>query len=64
MRTLGAGEDATDLAALAVSDEVVFWGQVPWVEGVPATVHAPRNPAGPSALSAAERQLVTELLMP
>lgn len=64
MRTLGAVEDTTDLAALAVSDEVIFWGQVPWAAGVPELDYAPRNPASPFALSAAERQLVTELLAP
>ncbi|GAA2348611.1 hypothetical protein [Dactylosporangium salmoneum] len=62
MRTLGATGDTAKLAALAVSDEVVFWGHVPWVAGVPDMDYAPRNPASPFALSVAERQLVTELL--
>ncbi|MEU8660061.1 hypothetical protein [Actinoplanes philippinensis] len=64
MRTLGAVEDPTDLAALAASDDAVFWGHVPWAAGAPETEYAPRNPAGPFALSAAERQLVAELLAP
>ncbi|MEV4135668.1 hypothetical protein AB0J72_26270 [Dactylosporangium sp. NPDC049742] len=62
MRTLGATGDTAKLATLAVSDEVVFWGHVPWVAGVPDMDYAPRNPASPFALSVAERQLVTELL--
>ncbi len=64
MRTLGAVGDTTGLAALAVSDEVAFWGRVPWVTGVPALDYAPRNPDSAFALSAAERQLVAELLTP
>jgi hypothetical protein len=64
MRTLGAAEDTTDLAALAVSDEVVFWGHVPWVAGEPTLDNAPRNPASPFALPAADRRQVAELLKP
>lgn len=64
MRTLGAAEDTTGLAALALSDEVVFWGLVPWAEGAPDEDDAPRNPGSPFALPAAERQVVSELLTP
>ncbi|BEL04500.1 hypothetical protein Q0Z83_026910 [Actinoplanes sichuanensis] len=64
MRTLGASGDTSELAALAVSDEVVFWGHVPWAAGVPDLDYAPRNPAGAFALPEAVRQLVAELLVP
>lgn len=64
MRTLGAPGDTTALATLALSDEVGFWGRVPWVAGVPDVDDAPRNPASPVALPAAERQLVARLLTP
>ncbi|MBU2666693.1 hypothetical protein KOI35_24600 [Actinoplanes bogorensis] len=56
--------DTTELAALAVSDDVVFWGKVSWAAGVPESEDAPRNPASPFALTAAQRRQVTELLNP
>ncbi|MDG6104052.1 hypothetical protein Daura_12560 [Dactylosporangium aurantiacum] len=63
-RTLGATGGTAELAAPAVSDEVVFWGHVSWVSGVPDMDHSPRDPSSPFALPAAERQLVTALLAP
>jgi hypothetical protein len=64
MRALGATGDTTKLATLAVSDDVVFWGHVPWSAGKPAMDDAPRNPTSPFALPAADRNLVEELLAP
>ncbi|TDC37215.1 hypothetical protein E1211_11025 [Micromonospora sp. 15K316] len=64
MRTLGAIGDTERVATAAVSDEVHFWGHVPWVAGVPGSEYAPRNPDSLFALPEASRRLVTELLMP
>ncbi|MEU5529396.1 hypothetical protein ABZ744_20920 [Micromonospora chersina] len=64
MRTLGANGDTERVAMAAVSDEVHFWGHVPWAAGVPASEYAPRNPDSVFALPEASRRLVTELLMP
>ncbi|WP_127506058.1 hypothetical protein [Actinoplanes solisilvae] len=64
MRELGAVKDVEELAARAVSDEVDFWGHVPWVAGAPDLNLAPRNPDSPVALPPDQRHLVAELLAP
>jgi hypothetical protein len=53
-----------DRFAEDVSDEVHFWGHVPWAAGVPDSEYAPRNPDSVFALPETSRRLVTELLMP
>ncbi|MBM2616096.1 hypothetical protein JIG36_11065 [Actinoplanes sp. LDG1-06] len=64
MRTLGATGDVEKVAEAAVSDEVQFWGHIPWEAGVPDGEYAPRNPAGAFALPEASRRLAAELLAP
>jgi hypothetical protein len=71
LRTLGAGGLPADLAALSAhaarsvsGDESLFWDPVAWTGGVPAGEYAPRDPAAPVALPAADRHLVNALLAP